>query len=117
MKVIAHLHYVKASYMEEGEFQLWPCKIEWDKEKMFLKTMEIDIEETDIPSQEEINQYLITGLKKEKEALLAKCHIEVTKIEDQIQQLLCLPAPSYKQETYSDILYTLKAKHHETNSN
>lgn len=102
MKVIAHLHYVKESYMPEGRFELWPCKIEWSKEKIFLKTIEIEIEETGILSQEEINQYLITELKKKKENLLVECHIKVLNIEDQIQQLLYLPAPSYKQETISD---------------
>lgn len=90
MLVTAYLHYVKCTYMPEGEFQLWPCQIDWDKEKMFIKKVELEIPDIDIPTQEEINSYLITGLRKEKEQVLSAAHMKVKAIDEQIQQLLCL---------------------------
>lgn len=93
MLVEAHLHYVKYGWLPEGKFELWPCKIEWDKEKMFIKTVEIEVEETAVPSKEEITEWLITGLRKEIKEILADSFVKVSKLEDQIQQLLYLPAP------------------------
>src|SRR3990167_6804637 len=101
MLVTAYLHYTKHSYDLKGRFELWPCKIEWDKEKMFIKEVVVSVEDTNIPTQEEINQYLVTGLKKEKENILAETHVKVAKINEQIQNLLCIcyiPDENYSQD-------------------
>ena len=90
MKVTAHLHYTKESWQETGEFALWPCKIEHDKHKMFIKTLELEVPDVGVPSDEEITHWLITGLRKEKEEILAATHIKVKEIDEQIQQLLCI---------------------------
>lgn len=98
MKVTAHLHYSKNAWDAEGCFQLWPCILEFNKDKMFIKTLELEIEDTIIPTKEEITHWLITGLRKEKEAILADTHMKVYKIDEQIQELLCLPAPAQPEE-------------------
>lgn len=91
MKITAHLHYSK-NYTG-NKFELWPCKIETGTNNMFIKTLELDIPDVGIPTQEEITSWLVTGLRKEKETVLAETHAKIAKIDDQIQQLLCLPAP------------------------
>ena len=90
MKIAAHLHYSK-DYTGKGKFELWPCKIDTGTDHMFIKTIEVDVEEVGVPTQDEVNHWLVTGLRKEKETLLADTHAKVSRIDNQIQQLLCLP--------------------------
>lgn len=93
MLIETHLHYTKSYYFSlEGRFEFWPCKIEGDKDKMFIQTLMMEVDDSILPSPEEINHYLITGLRKQKEELQAETHRKIMDIEEQIQKLLALPA-------------------------
>ena len=106
MKVTAHLHYCKNSWDEEDKFELWPCKFDeqYNKDKMFIKTIEVEVEDTEVPTQEELTHWLVTGLRKQKETIQAETHQKIAALDEQIQQLLCLPAPAPQDEI--DDLFT-----------
>lgn len=92
MKVKMYLHWTKDYLFPEGKFELWPIEMTSCPDKMFLEEMEVEVPDTAAPTQEEITTWLVTKLRKQKEAILAETHMQVSKIEEQIQQLLCLPS-------------------------
>jgi len=92
MKVTAHLTYSKN--WDKAQFELWPCKFDNvnDLTHMYIKTIEIEVEDTEVPTQEELTHWLVTGLRKQKETIQAETHQKIAALDEQIQQLLCLPA-------------------------
>ena len=100
MKITAHLHYTPniSSWEEQkGKFELWPCKLANDKYHYFITTMEVEVPDTGIPSDEELIQWQVTGLRKEKEELQAATHMKLQELDAKIQQLLCI---TYQGDVY-----------------
>ncbi len=58
--------------------------------RVFIKSETVEIPNCPTPSQVEINRELVAGLKNEKSSLLAETHQKIARLDDMINQLLCM---------------------------
>ena len=90
MKIKLFYFYNGASYIM-NENKLEASTIDWRGDyqgsKVFIKELEIDVPDCEVPTKEELASGMIANLKKEKNKILAETHKKVSEIEDKIMQL------------------------------
>jgi len=83
-KIIAHIHYSKWHWEDKGEYQIFPCKLEDDKQRCYVGQQEIEI---DVPHYFDHRPQQIAALEKEKQKIMADYQKTVTDINDRINNL------------------------------
>ena len=92
MKVHAFLHYEHSPWDEACMFKLYPFNMSnADKSLILMGEVEAEVPDTEVPSKLEITTKIIATLKEEKQQILSDTHDKVARIDQQIQELLCLP--------------------------
>jgi len=90
MKTTATLYVYKAKYAEGVEVKSFDST-KWDhgRDEILLDTVDVEVEYT-MPSDREILEKVVAGLKAAKAQIEAKAYIEAKAIQDKIDSLLCL---------------------------
>ena len=94
MKLKLYYFWNHPPYMSKGNIEV--STIDWREtqcfmsERVFLKEEEADIPDCAEPSRDEINAELVKNLKAQKSEILAETHQKIARIDDKINQLLCL---------------------------
>ena len=89
IKIIAHIHYSKWHWENEGEYQIFPCKLEDDKQRIYIGEQEIEIE---VPDDFDPREKQIAALEKEKQKVMADYQKTVTEINNRINNLKAITA-------------------------
>jgi hypothetical protein len=84
IKLTAHIHYVKWSFQDEGEYQLFCVKLEDDEHRTYVGEQEVEIE---IPDDYDPRLQQIEALKKQKQKVMADYQKTVNEINDRITKL------------------------------
>ena len=66
-----------------------------DKDCLFLKSVEVEIEDITAPSREHVAKAKVASLRADRNAIMADTQKKLNAIDDKIQQLSCL---EYKGE-------------------
>lgn len=70
------------------KYEAWPC--EHDSWGLYIGTVEFECAEA---KHEDIINGMVSTLKAEIQSTRAECETKVQKLEQQVQELLCLEAP------------------------
>ena len=87
VKIKAHIHYSKWDFEEKGEFVIFPCKLEDDRQRTYVGEQEIEVE---IPDNYDPRAQQIAALEKQKQKVMADYQKTVTEINDRISNLQAL---------------------------
>lgn len=87
IKMTAHIHYVKYSWEEKGEFQIFFCKIEDDENRTYVGEQEVEVE---VPDNYDPRAQQIAALEKHKQKVMADFQKSVNEINDRISKLQAL---------------------------
>jgi hypothetical protein len=85
--VTAHVHYVKYSWMDKGEFEVAAVRFDDDKNQVYVGEQQVEIE---VPDKYDARPQQIAALEKQKRELLASAQIKATEIERDISKLRAL---------------------------
>jgi hypothetical protein len=81
-----HLHYEKVSWEPEGEFQLFPCKLETE-DRVYIGTREVEV---DVPENYDPRAQQIELLEKRRQKVMADFQNTITEINARISNLQAL---------------------------
>jgi hypothetical protein len=84
IKITAHVHYSKWHWEDKGEYQIFPCKLEDDKQRVYIGEQELEI---DVPNDFDPRGQQIAALEKEKQKVMADYQKTVTDINNRINNL------------------------------
>jgi hypothetical protein len=87
MKQIFYVFWQQYSWEAEGIFIFWHAKITDSEDCFFIREIELDIPEIELPSREQVARLKVTALESERQAILAETHRKVQVIDDKIRQL------------------------------
>jgi len=90
MKIHAYIYHHMPYGNEEQFLTAWPCHVGNDEYRTFIAEMDFEVEGLEIPIMEKIVENRVAILREQIEKIKADSFIEIKKIEDKIQQLLCL---------------------------
>ena len=92
------LYYFLNTFMSTGEVEVNSSDIRavdcLMTDRIFLTEMDVEVPDVPVPSKQEICAGMVASLEKQKVDLQAKTYIELTEIDDKINQLLCLESKS-----------------------
>ena len=84
--ITVHLHYQKCSWEPEGEFQIFPCKLETE-DRVYIGTREVEV---DVPEDFDPRAQQIELLEKRKQKVMADFQNTITEINARISNLQAL---------------------------
>jgi hypothetical protein len=84
IKTTAHIHFVKYSWEEEGEFQVFSCKLGDAEHRVYVGEQEVEI---DVPDDFDPRAQQIAALEAEKQKVMADYQKSVTDINRRISEL------------------------------
>lgn len=87
IKLTAHIHYLKYSWEEEGEFQIFSCKIADAEHRSYVGEQEIEI---DVPDNYDPRAQQIAALEAQRKQVMADYQKMVTEINEKISNLQAL---------------------------
>lgn len=87
VKTTVHIHYLKYSWEDKGEFQVFSCKIDDAEHRTYVGEQEIEIE---VPDNYDPRAQQIAALEKQKQKVMADYQKMVTEINDRISKLQAL---------------------------
>lgn len=81
-------------YISKPEIVAWHLRMDDDltglRLRIFLCEHEVEVPDVLPLPEAEIKDIMVTGLRQEAKDLQAETHMKLVKIEEQIQQLLCI---------------------------
>jgi hypothetical protein len=96
MKITLYFYHEQWTYDIEGKISAYSFEMPEDvtgpRLRLFMGAHEVDVPDIDLLPESEIKHVMVKGLRKQKEELQAETHVKLQKIDDQIQQLLCIEA-------------------------
>lgn len=87
IKLTAHIHFVKYSWEEKGEFQIWFGKLHDDDNRAYVCEQEVEVE---VPDNFDPRAQQIAALEKHKQKVMADYQKMVTDINEKISKLQAL---------------------------
>jgi hypothetical protein len=94
MKIKMYFYHEQYSWEKNGRIGIWTSKINDSADessiRVYLAEQEIEIPELKMLTEMQVKQVFIEGLKNLKKELQAETHVKMQKIDDKIQQLLCI---------------------------
>ncbi len=87
VKTIAHIHYSKYPWDDEGRFEVFSFKADDDSYRTYIGAQEIEI---DVPNDYDPRAQQIAALEKQKQKVMADYQKTVTEINDRINKLQAL---------------------------
>jgi hypothetical protein len=87
IKLTAHIHYAKYPWEDQGQFQVFACKMELLEHYLYIGEQEIEIE---VPDDYDPRPQQIAALEKQKQKAMADYQKSVTEINDRISKLQAL---------------------------
>jgi len=87
IKLPAHIHYVKYSWEDKGDFQIFFCKVEDDENRTYVGEQEVEVE---VPDDYDPRAQKIAALEKHKQKVMADYQKMVTDINEKISKLQAL---------------------------
>ena len=87
IKLTAHIHFVKYSWEEKGEFQIWFGKLPDDDTRTYVCEQEVEVE---VPDNYDPRAQQIAALEKHKQKVMADFQKSVDDINDKISKLQAL---------------------------
>ena len=87
IKLTAHIHFVKYSWEEKGEFQIWFGKLPDDDNRAYVCEQEVEVE---VPDNFDPRAQQIAALEKQKQKVMADYQQMVTDINEKISKLQAL---------------------------
>jgi hypothetical protein len=61
-----------------------------NKDRIFLRTVEIDVPNIEEPTRDQIARAKVAALKTERQAIMAESQMKLNAIDDKIKQLSCI---------------------------
>jgi len=61
-----------------------------DKDRMFLRTVEVDIPEMEEPTRDQVARAKVAALQSERKEIMAESQMKLNAIDDKIKQLSCI---------------------------
>jgi len=83
----AHLHYLKYTWEEKGEFELFTCKFNDDEHRTYIGEREVVVE---VPDDYDPRAQQIAALEKQKQKVMADSQKTITEIDGKISNLQAL---------------------------
>lgn len=94
MKIKLFLNYERWTFEDEGAIRAWDIKLEKQindtKIIIPLGSCEVEVPDFAIPSENEIKGAVVGGLRELIQKEQAESFLKIKKLEDKINQLLCL---------------------------
>ena len=93
MKIKLYYYWQEAQWLEGGgRIDIWTRELSGAlmDDRVFLKSVEIEVPDCEAPSRETIVEKVVAGLQAQKQELLAETHQKVAKIEDRIREISCI---------------------------
>lgn len=94
MKIKLYLYHEQWSWESEPTIIAWHMKVPDEttgsKLRIFLCEHEVEVLDVFPLPEAEIKSIMVTGLRQEAKDLQAETHVKLAKIEEKIQQLLCI---------------------------
>lgn len=87
IKLAAHIHYVKYSWEDKGDFQIFFCKVDDDENRTYVGEQEVEVE---VPDDYDPRAQQIAALEKRKQEVMADYQKMVTDINEKISKLQAL---------------------------
>ena len=87
IKLTAHIHFVKYSWEEKGEFQIWFGKLSDNDTRTYVCEQEVEVE---VPDNYDPRAQQIAALEKHKQKVMADFQKSVDDINDKISKLQAL---------------------------
>ena len=84
VKATVHIHFSQWSWEEEGQFQVFSCKLDDAENRTYVGEQEIEIE---VPDDYDPRAQKIAALEKHKQKVMADYHKTLTEINDRISKL------------------------------
>ena len=94
MKIKLYFYHEQWTFDKEGTITAWHCDMPEDltgpRLRIFLCEHEVEVPDVELLPESEIKHIMVKGLRQQKADLQAETHVKLQKIDDQIQQLLCI---------------------------
>lgn len=92
MKVELYYYFDTSPYGPEHEILIstFERSKKYSPELVFIKKIDIDVPDVDVPSRAFIAKELVSALEEENKELLAATHLKIQENKNKINQLLCL---------------------------
>ena len=91
MNLHAYIFYNAPNWAHDEPFlSAWPCDVGNDEGRFFIGEMDFNVDGLTIPTQAEITATMIDKIKKQIEKIKADSFVEIQKLEEKIQNLLCI---------------------------
>jgi hypothetical protein len=87
VKITAHVHYSKWMFEDNGQFQIFPCKLEDDAQRTYVGEQEIEIE---VPDDYDPRAQQIAALQRQRGKAMADYQKTVDDINEKISKLQAL---------------------------
>lgn len=87
IKLTAHIHFIKYSWEEEGEFQIFSCKISDAEHRSYVGEQEVEVE---VPDNYDPRAQQIAALEAQRKRVMADYQKMVTEINEKISNLQAL---------------------------
>lgn len=84
VKLTAHIHYQKYSWEEEGNFQLFSCKLDDSEHRTYVGEQEVEV---DVPDNYDPRTQQIEALEKYKRKVMADFQKSIDEINERISKL------------------------------
>jgi GH35 family endo-1,4-beta-xylanase len=85
--ITAHLHYLKFTWEEKGEYELFTCKFKDDENRTYIGELQLEI---DVPDDYDPRAQQIAALEKQKQQVMADSQKTITEIDGKISNLKAL---------------------------
>ena len=94
MKIKLYFYHEQYTFEKEGTVIPWHVELDEDltgpRLRVRLGECEVDVPDFNLLPESDIKHIMVKGLRQQKVDLQAETHVKLQKIDDQIQQLLCL---------------------------
>lgn len=87
IKITAHVHYLKYSWEDKGEFEVFSFKADDDSHRTYVCEQEVEVE---VPDNYDPRAQQIAALEKQKQKVMADYQKMVTDINEKISKLQAL---------------------------
>ena len=87
IKLTVHVHHVKYSWEDKGEFQVYSCRLEDAEHRTYVGEQEIEIE---VPDNYDPRAQQIAALQRQCGKAMADCQKIVDEINERISNLQAL---------------------------
>ena len=98
MKKTFYVYWNQWDWADKGDFEFWHVKVAESSSRFFLKEVELEIPEIELPTRDQIARLKVTALESERQAILAETHKKVAVIEEKIRQLSALTYQPQSEE-------------------